>query len=141
VTPSSVASPRCGTEFELFLAREAELGRKDLIFPILYIRVPALVIEDQRRQNDVLEIIHVVRYADWTKIRQCDVASFDVAKQIEDFCQDIVEALLKPWVSGRGSQAGSGGGVRAQDRRRGRLRRLEPQPSRRPPPASSPVRR
>jgi flagellar biosynthesis GTPase FlhF len=99
VTPGALASSHCRTEFELFLAREAELGRKDLIFPILYIRVPALGIEDQRRQNDVLEIIHVRQYADWTKIRQHDVASFDVGKQIEDFCQDIVEALLKPWVS------------------------------------------
>jgi hypothetical protein len=99
VTPSSVASPHCKTEFELFLAREAELGRKDLIYPILYIRVPGLGIEDQRRQNDVLETIHARQYADWTKIRQHDVASFDVGKQIEDFCQDIVEALLKPWVS------------------------------------------
>jgi TIR domain len=99
VTPSAVASSHCRTEFELFLAREAELGRKDLIFPILYIRVPALGIEDQRRQNDVLNIIHVRQYADWTKLRQHDVASFEVGQKIEDFCQDIVEALFKQWVS------------------------------------------
>jgi formylglycine-generating enzyme required for sulfatase activity len=99
VTPSSVGSPHCKTEFDLFLAREAELGRKNLIFPILYVRVPGLGIEDQRRQNDVLETIHDRQYADWTKIRQHDVASFDVGKQIEDFCQDIVDALLKAWVT------------------------------------------
>jgi hypothetical protein len=99
VTPSSIASPHCKTEFELFLAREAELGRKDLIYPILYIRVPALGIEDQRGQNEVLETIHARQYADWTKIRQHDLASFDVGRQIEGFCQDIVEALLKPWMS------------------------------------------
>jgi formylglycine-generating enzyme required for sulfatase activity len=99
VTPSAVASSHCRTEFELFLAREAELGRKDLIFPILYIRVPALGIEEDRRRNDVLEIIHARQYADWTKIRLLDIASFEVGKQIADFCQDIVEALRKPWVS------------------------------------------
>jgi hypothetical protein len=83
----------------LFLAREAELGREDLIFPILYIRVPALGIEDQRRQNDVLKIIRARQFADWTKIRQRDVTSFDVGQKIEEFCQDIVEALRKPWMS------------------------------------------
>jgi hypothetical protein len=99
ITPTAVNSRHCKTEFELFLAREAELGRDDLIFPILYIRVPALWIEDQRRQNDVLKIIRARQFADWTKIRQRDVTSFDVGQKIEEFCQDIVEALRKPWMS------------------------------------------
>ena len=99
VTPSAVTSSHCRTEFELFLAREARLERKDLIFPILYIRVPGLASDDQRRQSEVLEIIHARQYADWTKIRQHDVASFDVSKQIERFCEDIVEALRHPWLS------------------------------------------
>src|SRR3954467_2418155 len=42
VTPSSVASRHCRMEFEAFLNREEALGRKNLIFPLLYIRVPAL---------------------------------------------------------------------------------------------------
>jgi formylglycine-generating enzyme required for sulfatase activity len=99
VTPSAVASNHCKFEFEAFLKRESELLRGDLVFPILYIRVPALGSEQQWRQDDVLKIIHFRQYADWTKIRQHDLASFDVGKRIEDFCQDIVEALLKPWVS------------------------------------------
>ena len=40
VTPSTIRSPHCKFEFDLFLRREAELGRKDLIFPILYIGIP-----------------------------------------------------------------------------------------------------
>jgi hypothetical protein len=36
ITPTAVNSRHCKTEFELFLKREVELGRKDLIFPILY---------------------------------------------------------------------------------------------------------
>jgi TIR domain len=96
VTPSAVASSHCRTEFELFQAREVELRRKDLIFPVLYIKVPALGIDDQRRQNDVLETIHARQYADWTKIRQRDIASFEVGQQIETYCQDIVGALQKP---------------------------------------------
>src|ERR1700688_3829866 len=57
VTPSTVRSHYCKFEFELFLKREAELGRKDLIFPIVYIGVPALEEEGQWRQDDVLKVI------------------------------------------------------------------------------------
>src|SRR5580704_3321369 len=40
VTPTSVRSDFCRFEFDAFLARERMFGRSDLIFPILYIRVP-----------------------------------------------------------------------------------------------------
>jgi hypothetical protein len=98
ITPTAVNSRHCKTEFELFLAREAELGRENLIFPILYISVPALEIEDQRGQNKVLKIIQARQYADWTEIRH-DLAAPDVGKQIARFCQDIARALQQPWVS------------------------------------------
>ena len=57
VTPTAVASSQCQFEFNSFLAREAELGRSDLIFPILYIRVGALEDEKQWRQHPVLKVI------------------------------------------------------------------------------------
>jgi TIR domain len=72
VTPSAVASGHCKFEFDSFLKREEALGRHNLVFPILYIRVPALESEDQRRQKGVLETIHARQYANWTKIRQYD---------------------------------------------------------------------
>jgi hypothetical protein len=54
----------------LFLDREKDLGRDDLIFPILYIGVPAL--EDKTRwpNNATLPIIAARQYVDWRKIRQ-----------------------------------------------------------------------
>src|SRR5712671_7306608 len=57
ITPSAVNSPHCKTEFELFLKREAELGRDDLMFPIVYLPVSALTSKEASRQNDVLKII------------------------------------------------------------------------------------
>src|SRR5262249_35085787 len=42
ITPTAVASPYCKVELGSFLSREAALGRDDLVFPILYIDVPAL---------------------------------------------------------------------------------------------------
>jgi hypothetical protein len=35
ITPTAVKSPYCKFELDAFLAREAELGRADLVFPIL----------------------------------------------------------------------------------------------------------
>jgi hypothetical protein len=99
VTPSAVTSPHCKFEFEAFLKRESELLRNDLVFPILYIRVPALRNEQQAHRDDVLNTIRARQYADWTKIRQDDVGSSTVGKQIERLCEDIVEALCKSWAS------------------------------------------
>jgi len=99
VSPSAIRSSHCKFEFEAFLGRESELLRDDLVFPILYIRVPALENELQRRQDEVLKIIHARQYADWTKIRLDDAASPAVGKQVARFCEDIAEALRKPWGS------------------------------------------
>ena len=57
VTPSAATSAHCRVEFQSFLAREAELGRHDLVFPILYIHVPELEREELWRQDDLLRII------------------------------------------------------------------------------------
>ena len=42
VTPRAVNSQYCQFEFDAFLKRERALGRTDLVFPILYVPVPAL---------------------------------------------------------------------------------------------------
>jgi hypothetical protein len=99
ITPTAVNSRHCKTEFELFCSRELQLGRADLIFPILYIRVAALENDAKRRQNDVLEIIHARQYADWTQLRLRDVASFEFGIKIEQFCRDVCDALHEPWLS------------------------------------------
>jgi formylglycine-generating enzyme required for sulfatase activity len=99
ITPTVVASPYCRFELDSFLAREAALGRSDLIFPILYIDVPAL--EDSvRRQNDpVLSLIAKRQYVDWRGYRYLDVNSTDVKKKVGGFCEDIRNALERPWLS------------------------------------------
>jgi len=103
VTPSAIASDHCKLEFGSFLEREATLQRTDLVFPILYIRVPALASEEERRESEVLRTIHDRQYADWTKIRLLDAGSFDVGQHVERLCGDIVEALrsTRPVFAGR----------------------------------------
>ena len=99
ITPTVVASPYCRFELESFLAREAEFGRNDLIFPILYIDVPAL--EDSvRRQNDpVLSLFAKRQYVDWRKLRHRDVRTTDVSEAVEQFCRHIRDALSRHWLT------------------------------------------
>jgi OFA family oxalate/formate antiporter-like MFS transporter len=99
ITPTVVASPFCRLELESFLAREAVLGRSDLVFPILYIDVPALQ-DSARRQNDaVLSLIARRQYVDWREFRYQDINSTEVRKAIGQFCMHIRDALHRPWVS------------------------------------------
>jgi TIR domain/Jacalin-like lectin domain len=96
ITPTTIRSPHCKHEFELFLAREAELGRRNLIFPLLYIRVPELENERQWRQDEVLNVVGTRQYLDWQERRYLDVNSTEVAVRIGRFCSNIYDALQQP---------------------------------------------
>jgi cobaltochelatase CobT len=45
VSPSAIRSEFCRFEFESFVEREKELGRDDLVFPILYLAVPEIRVQ------------------------------------------------------------------------------------------------
>jgi hypothetical protein len=99
VTPSAVASGHCRVEFESFLKREAALGRRNLIFPILYVRVPELEQAAQWRADPLLSIIGTRQYIDWHRFRHRSLAEPEIAERIERYCGQIVEALRQPWTS------------------------------------------
>ena len=69
ITPTVVGSQYCRFELEAFLAREAALGRDDLVFPILYIRVLALEDSAHLQKDPVLSIIAKRQYVDWREFR------------------------------------------------------------------------
>jgi hypothetical protein len=99
VTPRAMRSQHCTFEFESFLAREAELGRDDLVFPILYIPVPALEDEKLWRLDPVLKIVGTRQYLDWRDLRHLEHNAPEVRQKVERFCRNISTALRKPWVS------------------------------------------
>lgn len=99
VTPSALSSPHCSIEFSAFLKREAELGRSDLIFPILFISVEGLEDEKKWRQSELLSVIGTRQYLDWRKYRHHDPASIELAQQIEQYCRNIYKALRRPWLT------------------------------------------
>jgi hypothetical protein len=98
VTPAAINSSFCQFEYEAFVRREAELGRSNLVFPILYIDVPELQDAQQRAKHPVLGILHERQYLDWRKFRHDDVTSAEIGRKIEAFCRDITIALRQPWL-------------------------------------------
>jgi S1-C subfamily serine protease len=99
VTPTAVRSPFCRFEFDAFLAREAELGRDDLVFPILYIKVPELEDDARLKSDPVLSVIAKRQYLDWREFRHRDVLSTDVKAAVERFCGQISDALHRPQLT------------------------------------------
>jgi TIR domain-containing protein len=98
ITPTAVRSSYCKFEFESFLAREKELDRNNLIFPILYVPVPALT-DDRWRQDPLLAIIGSRQYEQWQNLRHLDASSAEVSLRVEKFCANICRALQQEWLS------------------------------------------
>ena len=99
ITPTVVGSQYCRFELEAFLTREAALGRDDLVFPILYIRVPALEDSTRLKEDPVLSLIAKRQYMDWREFRLRNVNSTEVKEAVEQFCTQICDALRRPWIS------------------------------------------
>ena len=99
VTPRAVNSKYCQFEFESFLERERALGRADLVFPILYVPVPALENEARWRDHAVLSAIAKRQYVDWQTFRYADVDTPLIREAIARFCRKIVEALQDAWLT------------------------------------------
>jgi TIR domain/VIT family len=99
VTPSAVASAHCRREFEAFRAREEELGRADLIFPILYVTVSGLEDETLWMRDPVLKIIGERQYLDYRPFRHYRESTPEISAKIEQFCSNICRALQKPGLS------------------------------------------
>jgi hypothetical protein len=96
ITPRVILSPHCRFEFESFLAREKALGRSDLVFPMLYVSVPALENESEWRNHPVLSIVGARQWVDWRKFRHSDINATAVREAIEAFCSQIAKALRAP---------------------------------------------
>ncbi len=96
ITPRVILSSHCRLEFKSFLAREKALGRSDLVFPMLYVSVPALENESEWRNHPVLSIVGTRQWIDWRKYRHSDINSTAVREAIEAFCSQIAKALRAP---------------------------------------------
>jgi TPR repeat protein len=117
ITPTTVKSHYCKFEFETFLAREKELDRSNLVFPILYISVPALM-GDRWREDPLLAIIGSRQYEQWQNLRHLDPSSAEVALRVEKLCENICKALQQPWLSPQERQQAEARRLAEEERRR-----------------------
>jgi hypothetical protein len=117
ITPTTVKSRYCKFEFETFLAREKDLGRSNLIFPILYVTVPALT-GDGWREDPLLATIGSRQYEQWQSLRHLDPTSTEVALRVEKLCESIAKALQQPWLSPQERQEIEARRVAEEERRR-----------------------
>jgi len=99
VSPSALNSPFCRYEFERFLERERELGRDDLVFPVLYISVPELEQKNRTETDAFITIVKDREYVDWRGIRHRTKDAQEVKETVEQFCNHVVRALRKKWLS------------------------------------------
>ena len=95
VTPTAVRSQYCKHEFDAFLASERALGRDDLVFPLYYIRVPALENEAEWRSDPVLTIIGQRQWTDWRNLRLLDLQDTRVREAIAQFCAKVADTLRR----------------------------------------------
>jgi len=94
ITPRVINSKYCGIEFKRFLDRERELGRDDLVFPILYIDVDELQDENQWRGHPLLEVIGERQYADWREYRY-EADSPTLRRAAANLCGKIAATLRR----------------------------------------------
>jgi hypothetical protein len=104
ITPRVINSKYCGIEFKRFLDRERELGRDDLVFPILYIDVDELQDENQWRGHPLLEVIGQRQYVDWREYRY-ELDSPTLRRAAANLCAKIAASLRRPQPDERAEAA------------------------------------
>jgi hypothetical protein len=104
ITPRVLNSGHCGREFEAFLEREKQLGRDDLVFPILYIDVEELEDESRWRGHPVLEVIGTRQYVDWREYR-FEPDGPALRRGVAAFAAKIVSTLRRPMPEPRPVEA------------------------------------
>jgi hypothetical protein len=105
ITPEFIRSRWFEVQLDEFLQRENQLGRRDLIFPILYIRVPELEHEQESRKHPALQIIADRKYFDWRSLRHRDINSGEILLIIERFCSQVSKVLYTPSTAPRSEGA------------------------------------
>jgi hypothetical protein len=97
ITPD-IMTPRYEFELEVFLARESELRRKDLIFPVLYSSVSAPESEQRASESLHLRIAKARGYAADLRGHSLGSKTVDPLEHVirtQQLCRKIAEALAR----------------------------------------------
>jgi hypothetical protein len=96
ITPSFFNSLECRKELHIFLTREQELNRTDLILPLYYIEVPIIEDESKRQTEEIARVIASHQWADWRELRFESPSSIEVRRRVAKLASHIRNALVRP---------------------------------------------
>lgn len=93
VTPRYLKSTNCLAEFQSFHRRMIELGRDDLIFPILYVGVDQ-VGADETPFGQELEALRRHQWIDFRPLRHADPRSHEVWTWVDGLAENILKVAV-----------------------------------------------
>ncbi len=102
LTPSFFQDDECNTASSLFLKREQQLGRTDLILPVYYIKFSGLENMPDQSEDAFIRTIAGRQLVDWRALRISLKASFtsqEVIKAIADIASRMVNVLERVRLS------------------------------------------
>jgi hypothetical protein len=95
MSPVALRSDACEVEYRLFLDHERATGRGDLVFPLLYVDIPASSEAAPHADSLGLSLVaNRVRF-DWRELRDDPVTSPSVARGAAEFCGEIAARLAQ----------------------------------------------
>ncbi len=108
ITPGLLQNALCCSEISFFRQREASLGRTDLIFPVHYIDVSDVNVQNpaECRSPEVLKLLRSRQWLDLRDLRLSDPTTEDVARRIAGLAVGIRAALRQPVAPARATSDG-----------------------------------
>lgn len=96
ISPGFLASEHCRNEFQIFLRRQQELGRTDLILPIYFVDVPQIEQEDLRDPDDVIiQAISDHNRIDWRDLRHSTLKTKKAKERIAGMAADLNASVVR----------------------------------------------
>ncbi|MCH7746339.1 MAG: TIR domain-containing protein, partial [Chloroflexi bacterium] len=93
ITPVFFNSKGCRDELQIFIEREKEQKRNDLILPIYYVNTPLLNTEEGRESDELAKVIAARQFADWRDLRLEPLTLPQVGKALVKLALQIRDAL------------------------------------------------
>lgn len=93
VTPRYLKSTQCLAELQSFRSRMEKLGRDDIIFPIQYVSVDHIALEDSVFGAE-FERLHRHQWSDFRPLRHADPRSHEVCVWVDNLAEHILQVAV-----------------------------------------------
>jgi hypothetical protein len=92
LTPTYLKRPICREELSQFLEKESELGRDDLVFPLLYLDTPSLTDKGLQKSDPLAAALAARNWDDWRELRTFRLDTAKVRRRLTALSQAILSA-------------------------------------------------